>query len=162
MNYFINIGSNLGNRSLILSRAIRAIAARYGWFEVSHTVETEPWGFSSPHPFLNVCVTFVTKDEPEAVLDVLQGIERELGGGKPHRNADGSYADRALDIDIVAVDRDVVDTPRLRVPHPHLAERLFFLEPFDELAPAWRHPVTGLTPGEMIQQLKLKNKSEEN
>jgi 7,8-dihydro-6-hydroxymethylpterin-pyrophosphokinase len=41
----------------------------------------------------------------------------------------------------------------LTLPHPRLAERRFVLQPLAEIAPAWRHPVTGLTPGEMLAGL---------
>lgn len=161
MNYFVNIGSNLGNRSLNLSRAVKAIASRYGWFDVSHTVESEPWGFKSPHRFLNVCVTFVTEEKPAEVLRAMQEIEKQLGGGKAHRHADGSYADRALDIDIIAADELKIDEPDLQVPHPRLPDRDFFLEPLAELAPGWHHPDTGLTPVEMLSGLRAKEKSKD-
>ena len=51
------------------------------------------------------------------------------------------------------LDTQVIDTPTLQVPHPHLPERLFFLIPLAQLAPAWRHPVLRLTPQEMIAKL---------
>lgn len=158
MNYIVNIGSNKGNRELMLSRAIRGIMQRFGEFEVSHTVESRPWGFDSPHPFLNVCLMFSSDEAPADILKVLQKIELEAGGDVPHRNADGSYADRTVDIDIVAVDDMVIDTPDLKVPHPRLPERAFFLEPLDEIAPVWRHPVTGLTASEMLEMLEEKEK----
>jgi 2-amino-4-hydroxy-6-hydroxymethyldihydropteridine diphosphokinase len=41
----------------------------------------------------------------------------------------------------------------LQVPHPHLAEREFFLRPMMELAPNWVHPVTGLTAAQMLDML---------
>lgn len=155
MNYIINIGSNLGNRRLNISQAVRAIASRYGWFEMSHIMESEAWGYDSGNPFLNVCVMFVSPEEPEAVLDTLQDIERSLGGGE-HRDATGGYKDRYLDIDIVAVDEEVIDTPRLKVPHPFLDRRKFFLTPMEEIAPSWRHPQTGLTCTQMLEKLELE------
>ncbi len=158
MNYIVNIGSNKGNRGLMISRAIRGISRKFGEFEVSHTVESEPWGFSSPHPFLNVCLMFASDEAPETVLATLQQIEREAGDGGAHRNADGSYSDRAVDIDIVAIDDMIINTPALTVPHRHLAERRFFLAPLDEIAPGWRHPATGLTPGEMLARLDDNDK----
>lgn len=142
MNYYINIGSNLGDRRMNLSRAVSAIENRFGWFELSHSVESEPWGFESPHKFMNIGMAFISEDSPEEVLKVLQEIERKLSP-EPHRNADGSYADRSVDIDIMAA--EVFDpatgqsalvrvaTPELTLPHPHLDERPFFLEPFREL-----------------------------
>lgn len=148
----INIGSNLGNRRLNLSRAIALIEKEVGYFELSHTLETRPWGYVSDNMFLNVGMAFHTDLTPEQLLDRLQQVERKLNK-TPHRDAEGEYRDREIDIDIMALDDLVIDTDRLKVPHPHLAERTFFLEPMQELAPAWRHPVTGRTPAEMRASL---------
>lgn len=152
MFVIINIGSNLGNRRLNLSRAMSAVGREFGAFELSHTVESAPWGFESPNRFLNVGMAFHTDLTPQEVLSRLQAIEHRLSPAN-HRNADGTYADRYVDIDIMAIDTLTVDTPELKLPHPHLAERRFFLEPLAELAPGWRHPATGLTPGEMLAAL---------
>lgn len=154
-NVFINIGSNLGNRRLNLSKAMRAVGQEFGAFELSHIVESEPWGFESDHPFLNVGMAFATELSPEEVLTKLQAIEKRLSPGN-HRKADGSYADRYVDIDIVAIDRISLNTPALTLPHPRLAERKFFLEPMAELAPGWSHPATNLTPADMLERLEAK------
>lgn len=150
--YIINIGSNKGDRRLNLSRAISAVNREFGSFEMSHAVVSEPWGYESAEKFLNVCLMFSSEMTPEEVLDKLQAIEKGISP-EPHRKADGSYTDRTLDIDIVAVDDAVIETDRLKVPHPHLASRRFFLEPLNEIAPGWRHPVTGLSSAEMLQNL---------
>lgn len=153
----INIGSNLGNRRLNLSRAIRAVGAEFGDFEMSHVVESAPWGYDSTNSFLNVGMAFHTDLPPCEVLSRLQGIEQAISP-ESHRTASGGYADRVIDIDIVAIDREIIDGDTLKVPHPHLAERRFFLEPLAELAPGWSHPATGLTAAEMLASLgKDKN-----
>lgn len=157
MTVFVNIGSNLGNRRLNLSRAMRALGEEFGPYEISHAVESDPWGFDSGHRFLNVGMCFSSDLEPEKLLDRIQAIESTLSPA-PHRNADGSYADRVIDIDIMAIDSEVFDSHRLHVPHPHLAERAFFLEPMKELAPGWHHPRSGKTPGEMLEDLLLGSK----
>lgn len=152
MSYvLVNIGSNLGDRRLNLSRAMRMIGEEFGDFEISHVVESAPWGFDSTHSFLNLGMSFETDLSPLDLLHKLQEIERSIGVGS-HRTPDGGYADREIDIDIIAIDQDIIDLPELQVPHPHMAERLFVLEPMDELAPGWRHPATGLTPIEMIMK----------
>lgn len=152
MSYvLVNIGSNLGDRRLNLSRAMRKIGEEFGDFEISHVVESAPWGFDSTHSFLNLGMSFETDLSPLDLLHKLQEIEKSIGGGS-HRTPDGGYADREIDIDIIAIDQEIIDLPELQVPHPHMAERLFVLEPMDELAPGWRHPVTGLTPIEMIMK----------
>lgn len=155
----INIGSNLGDRRLHLSRAMRAVGEEFGPFEISHVVESDPWGFDSTHSFLNLGMMFTSFLEPEEILRRLQAIERSISD-KPHRNPDGSYADRLIDIDIVAIDDMEISTDRLTVPHPRLAQREFFLRPLAELAPAWRHPSTGLTPAEMLSKILSENKDE--
>ena len=66
----------------------------------------------------------------------------------------GAYVDRLVDIDIMAIGDLVIDSPALQVPHPHLAERDFFLRPMMQLAPNWCHPITGLTAAEMLQALR--------
>ena len=151
--YLINLGSNLGDRRLNLSRAMRAVGAEFGDFEMSHVVESEPWGFDSTNSFLNVGMAFNSDLPPEEVLGRLQRVERSISPA-PHRDASGGYADRVIDIDIVAVDREIIDTPSLRVPHPNLAERRVFLEPLAELAPGWTHPESGLTAAQMLARLR--------
>lgn len=152
MHYFLNIGSNLGNVRLNISRALRALEEKYGYFETSRIVESRPWGFISPNTFANIAVMVVTDRSCAEVLSNIKEIEGRLSP-IPHRDDRGGYVDRVIDIDIMAADDTVIDTEELTVPHPHLAERHFFLEPFDELAPLWRHPVTGLTCAEMLARL---------
>lgn len=150
--YIINIGSNLGDRKLNLSKAMAFIHHEFGPFEMSHAVESLPQGFDSAHKFMNVCMMFASDLTPEEVLDRLQGIEKRISPAA-HRNDDGSYRDRAIDIDIIAIDDKVIDSERLTIPHPRMAERRFVLAPLEEIAPGWRHPRTGLSAAEMLATL---------
>lgn len=138
----INIGSNLGDSRSMLERAVAEISSRWpdGRVRRSSIVESEPWGFKSPHRFLNIGVELHTDESPEAVLDALQEIERRLCDA-PHRAEDGTYIDRAVDIDLIYYDNLVIDTPRLTLPHPRMHLRPFVMGPLRELAPNWRHPL---------------------
>ena len=89
------------------------------------------------------------------MLDRIHDIEHRLGSAS-HRDAQGGYIDRLVDIDIVAIGDLIIDTPTLQVPHPHLSEREFFLKPMMDLAPNWCHPVTGLTAAQMLEGLENK------
>ena len=151
----VNIGTNLGDREANLRRAVDEIARSVGSTpRVSSIYESEAWGYQSENPFFNIAVEFESDLPVGRLLDIFQRIEREAGSSS-HRNADGSYADRLLDIDIIAVDQLRIDRPTLQVPHPHLAEREFFLRPMAELAPMWRDPKTGKTCGEMLADLPV-------
>lgn len=148
MNVFLNIGSNLGNRRLNISRAVRAIEREFGYFELSKTVESKPEGFMSPNVFLNVGMMILTDLEPIEVLHKLQTIEKELSPTS-HRDEKGNYIDREIDIDIIAIDEMIIETEELTVPHPRMHQRHFVLEPMAELAPGWVHPKLGKTAWEL-------------
>lgn len=152
MHYFLNIGSNIGNRKLNISRALKALEEEFGYFEVSKLVESRPWGYVSDKMYYNIAIMVISDKEPLQMLNILQGIENRLNP-TPHRDASGNYQDRVLDIDIMAADEISLDSDNLTLPHPALAERRFFLEPFAELAPLWRHPLSGKTCAEMLADL---------
>ena len=158
MEYYLNIGSNMGDRRDNLYRAVVALVAGTDGCAVSSIVESEPWGFESEHGFLNLGVSLDSALSPWQMLERIHEIERSLGSAT-HRDSEGHYIDRLVDIDIVAIDDLAIDTPTLQVPHPHLAERDFFLKPMMELAPDWRHPITGLTASEMLENLSSKEPS---
>ena len=149
---FVNIGSNLGNRRLNLTRAVNAIAKEFGAYELSHVVESTPQGFDSANLFLNIGMVFQSRETPLSILEKLQSIERQLSE-VPHRDSSGAYKDREIDIDIIAIDGEIICEDNLSVPHPRLPQRDFFLQPLAELAPGWRHPVSGKTPREMLFEL---------
>ena len=133
MNFFLNIGSNIGNREANLSRAITLLKSLSSVpLKLSDIVESEPWGFDSENRFLNVAVLLVSDRDPHDMLRQLQAIEREMGS-ECHRTPSGDYADRLIDIDIMAIDNLVINSPSLIVPHPHLHDRPFFLMPYRQL-----------------------------
>ena len=152
MDYYLNIGSNIGDRRDNLYRAVVALTAGTSGSVTSHVVESEPWGFDSDNRFMNIGLWLASDLEPHQMLDRIHDIEHRLGSAA-HRDAQGGYIDRLVDIDIVAIDDKVIDSPTLQVPHPHLAERDFFLRPMMELAPNWQHPITGLTAAQMLSDL---------
>ena len=152
MKYYLNIGSNIGDRRDNLYRAVVALVEGSNGAAVSRIVESEPWGFESTNRFMNLGICLESDLDPQAMLDRLHDIERRLGSAE-HRDAEGHYIDRLVDIDIMAIEDLVIDSPTLQVPHLHMAERDFFLRPMMELAPLWRHPVTGLTASQMLALL---------
>ncbi len=148
----------MGDRRDNLYRAVAFLVAGTSGGTVSSIVESEPWGFESENGFLNLGLKLSSDMNPTEMLDRIHEIERRLGSAS-HRDADGGYIDRLVDIDIVAIDDQIIDTPTLQVPHPHLPDRDFFLKPMIQLAPNWRHPITGLTAGQMLEELSSREMS---
>ena len=155
----INIGSNTGDRAAQIERAVAALSERIdpdgrAQISLAPIVESEAWGFESENSFLNLGLIIESPDDldPLALLDILQSVEKDIAD-VPHRNPDGSYADRPIDIDLIAVDDNVIDTERLKLPHPRMHLRPFVLEPIKFLDPDWRHPLSGLTADEMLKKV---------
>lgn len=146
---FLAFGSNLGNRKENLSRALELLKHEgLKPVSVSQPVITAPEGFESSNQFLNSAAIFTTESSPFEVLEITQRIERTLG--RMQKSHDGIYHDRTMDIDILFYDNEIINTPELTIPHPKIAERLFVLRPLCEIAPLFRHPVTGKTIRELL------------
>lgn len=140
MRIHLNIGSNQGDREALIARAVALIADAFPGARItcSPCIETEPWGYESTHPFLNrgVMIDTQTVLSPEHVLDITQEIEQRIGHGAPHRNHDGTYCDRPIDIDIIDIDRIILHTAQLTLPHPKAHLRPFVMVPLRHLDPA--------------------------
>ena len=150
----LNIGSNLGNRLQIITDAAERIAQLLNSeVRLSHPYESKAWGYQSDNPFLNVAIETETKMPAEELLKALRSIEIALGSGE-HRNADGSYVDRLVDIDIIYYGDSIISSDTLVTPHPRMEQREFVLVPLCELSPQWKHPISGLTAEEMLKNLQ--------
>ncbi len=134
---YLSLGSNLGNRHALLVLAIDLLARRVGRIiQASSFIETEPWGFSSPHPFLNAAVHLQTSLSPQQLLAETQAIERQLG--RKHKTTGNLYTDRPIDIDILLYGGLRLSTPELTIPHPLMHLRDFVLRPLHEIHPTYR------------------------
>lgn len=138
---YVGLGSNLGDREATIRHAAELIGAA----RLSTIVETEPWGYEDQPRFLNAVAELETDISARELLDRLLGVERELG-----RVREGAprYGPRTIDLDLLLFGAEAIDEPGLTVPHPHLHERRFVLEPLVELAPELvvpgRGPVSAL------------------
>ncbi len=132
----INIGSNIGDSRSVIERAVAAVfALSEGSTRRSAYIESEPWGFESPNMFLNIGVEIESTLPPLVLLAKLQEIEKSISPAS-HRNPDGSYRDRVIDLDLIFYGDIELHTPRLTLPHPHAPERPFVIQPIRELHPA--------------------------
>ncbi|MDF4221327.1 2-amino-4-hydroxy-6-hydroxymethyldihydropteridine diphosphokinase [Maribacter sp. M208] len=151
---FLSIGSNLGNRRLLLQKAIFQIGKIAGEIrQVSAVYETPSWGFEG-EDFLNACLELQTLLTAEELLAKLLSIETEFGR---ERNESGSYQSRTLDIDIIYYEKEIINTKNLTVPHPKLQDRKFILKPLADITPQFYHPIFNKDTRNLLQECKDKS-----
>lgn len=135
----LSLGSNLGDRSAHLRAGLEVIGAQLALLAVSPTYETDPVGRVEQPAYLN-CVALVDTDDPERALAAAHLAEQARGRLRSLR-----WGPRTLDVDVIDVDGQVRDDPRLTLPHPRAHDREFVLRPWHDLDPdaqvAGRGPV---------------------
>lgn len=135
--YYLSLGSNLGDREQYLANAIEGLRRHENIESVtpSKWLETAPWGNTNQGPFLNGACKVVTTLVPEAMLQVMQALEKAAG-----RERLVHWGPRTLDLDIVWAEKEdgrliEVQSETLTIPHPYLWDRAFVLVPLSELYP---------------------------
>lgn len=145
-----NLPSPAGPPGQTICAAIEDLAAAGTIVARSSLYRTEPVGYADQPPFVNAAVTVATDFDAEALLDLLLAIERRYGRDRASGTVNGP---RTLDLDLLLFDNLVVNSPRLTLPHPALAERRFVLAPLCEIAPSLRHPILGKSMAELLAAL---------
>jgi 2-amino-4-hydroxy-6-hydroxymethyldihydropteridine diphosphokinase len=129
---YIALGSNIGDKSKNLIRAIEEINTLIGEVtEVSSFFENEPQGFKSDNIFVNACIICKTNLNPLATLKELKNIEKKMGRKKTNE----VYNDRIIDLDIIFFDKLIYKSEKLTIPHKEYKNRSFVLIPLKELSP---------------------------
>lgn len=134
---YIGLGSNLANPAAQLRSALDQIAripdtAICG---CSSFYASAPVGPGEQPDYVNAVAGLETGLAPEALLDALQAVEKAHGRERTLR-----WGARTLDLDILLFAEQSLDSARLTVPHPRMAERNFVLEPLAELVPDLKLP----------------------
>jgi 2-amino-4-hydroxy-6-hydroxymethyldihydropteridine diphosphokinase len=134
---FIALGSNLDHPEQQLRQALAALAAlpastlhRSSPFYRSRAV-----GPGDQPDYFNAVCELTTALAPLALLDQLQAIEQAQG-----RRRELRWGARTLDLDLLLYGDEIINLPRLQVPHPRLFERDWVLYPLADLDPALQFP----------------------
>ena len=134
---FLGIGGNLGNKRDNLKKVIVLIENQLGEIRKKSSVyESPPWGFQAEKNFWNMVVQIETGLKPEELLQQIKTIEQEFG----RKRLTGNFTSRKMDIDILYFDDLILENKKLKIPHPHIHERLFVLVPLVEIDPELEHP----------------------
>lgn len=144
---YISLGSNIGNRLKNLQSAIKLLKkGGFNIIKISSVYETSAWGITDQPKFLNLVLKGKTKLPPAELLGEIKRIEKEIGR-KPAKK----WGVRIIDIDILFYNKIIIDTPKLKIPHPRLHKRNFVLIPLKELAPRLLHSVLKKTVSQMLK-----------
>lgn len=133
-----NLPSAIGPPVATLDAALDALAAagviirrRSSWYRSAPVpAGDQPW-------YVNGVVAVETRLGAPALLALLHRVEARFGRIRRERNEP-----RVVDLDILDYDGEIrAEGPML--PHPRMHERSFVLLPLREVAPDWRHPISG-------------------
>lgn len=148
---YLALGANLGDRAASLEHAIELIGkmpttrliARSQW------IETAPEGGAAQPAYLNGVIRIGCAIPPLTLLDLTHAIERQLG-----RKRKEVGEPRLIDIDLLMYGEQILESPRLTLPHPRLTRRFFVLKPLVEIAPDLIIPGTGLSATEWLRDVQ--------
>jgi len=152
----VALGANLGDRHGTIRTAAERIARLplVSDVRLSGLFETVALRLDGPDPdapgYVNAVALVTTRLAPEILLGMLHAIEDENGRERRER-----WGDRTLDLDLIAYADVVSDEPRLQLPHPRAAERLFVLEPWLDVDPDAQLPGSGRV-SDLVAELRAR------
>ncbi|KAF7772058.1 2-amino-4-hydroxy-6-hydroxymethyldihydropteridine diphosphokinase [Pseudoalteromonas citrea] len=151
---YIGLGANLNDPTAQLHRAVDALntLANSQLNAVSKFYASKPMGPQDQPDYVNAVARLETSLAPEALLDALQKIELEQG----RQRKDERWGARTLDLDILLFANEIINTPRLVVPHYGLCQREFVVYPLLELEPELTLP-DGRTLQSISKDVALNN-----
>lgn len=143
---FIGAGANLAHPTYGSPRATLEAAFRELGRRGVRVLRVSPWYRTAPVPasdqpwYQNAVIEAATDLGPDKLLATLHEVEEAFGRVRTVANAA-----RTIDLDLLDFRGEIaLGSPgRATLPHPRLASRGFVLRPLADLAPDWRHPVTG-------------------
>ena len=149
-NYYIALGTNVGNYINNFSNAILELKKIGKVVKMANIYKSKPYGYLKQNFFYNTMVHLKSEILPIELINKIQLIERKLKKNKRIINGP-----RRIDLDIIFWDHKIIKIQELSIPHPRASERDFVLLPMQDIMQNFRDPVSKLTIKELI--LRLKN-----
>lgn len=148
MEVVISLGSNQGDREKNLISAVKALSKISNIKKSSKIIQTAAWGKTDQADFLNQVLIADCDLEAEQFLREILAIEKAMGRVRTEK-----WGPRIIDIDILYYGNLIIDQEDLQIPHPLLQERLFVLEPLNEVYSTKTDPRYNLTVRELYNKL---------
>ncbi len=146
---YIGLGANLDQPQQQLKQALRELAhlPESSLVAQSSLYHSKPVGPQDQPDYVNAVALIETELEPLALLDALQQLEQDHG-----RIRKRHWGERTLDLDIILIDDQIIDSERLQVPHPFAQQRSFVLFPLSEINPQLTFP-NGMSLEQLLTEL---------
>ena len=120
------LGTNLGDKKNNINSAKEFINREIGEIKKeSNILENKAEGFTTENLFLNQKIEVSTSLSPFEVLRKVKEIEKNMGRIYVQPKENEQYVDRLIDIDILFYNNTLIDSNRLKIPHPQNFERDF-------------------------------------
>lgn len=129
---FIGLGSNLDDPRAQVEQALAELAQlpNTRLTGQSPLFQSTAVGPGEQPDYINAVARVVTQLDALTLLDELQALEQAHQRVRLER-----WGPRTLDLDLLLFDGQVIDHPRLQVPHPYLTQRNFVLYPLAAIDP---------------------------
>ena len=150
IKYLIGLGTNLGNKTKNIENALLLLEKQGKILKKSHLDHTKAWGIKDQPDFFNMVIFFETQHDPFQLLEIIFGIEKQIGRIREKR-----WGPRIIDIDILWAENMIINKNGLIIPHPFLHKRDFVLREIIEITPNLIHPIFKKT----FKKLKKENKA---
>lgn len=159
---FIGAGANLPHPSYASPRETLQAALLELDRRQTRVLRYSPWYRTAPVPasdqpwYVNVVAEVDTDLPADGLLQTLHDIEELFGRIRSVPNAP-----RLIDLDLIDFRGEIAagGAGRATLPHPRMAERAFVLRPLADLAPDWRHPISGIAIGELLADLPAEQRA---
>tara|TARA_B110000003_G_C16430711_1_gene449985 strand:- start:121 stop:621 length:501 start_codon:yes stop_codon:yes gene_type:complete len=148
-NYYIALGTNVGNYINNFSHAIVELKKIGQIIKMANIYKSKPYGYLKQNFFYNSMVHLKSELLPTELMNKIQLIEKKLKKNKRIINGP-----RKIDLDIIFWGYKMFNNRELSIPHPRVSERDFVLFPLQDIAPNFRDPVSKITVKELIKELK--------
>ena len=148
-NYYIALGTNVGNYKNNFIAAIRELNKLGQISKIANIYKSKPYGYLYQNYFYNSVLELKSKMMPMQLMKNIQLIEKKLKKNKRIINGP-----RKIDLDIIFWGKKKLRNHNLYIPHPRAKERDFVLLPLIDLDPFFRDPETQLTIKDLLNSLK--------
>ena len=129
MSLIIGLGSNLENREANLNKAVKLLDKHFNKIALSSIFESEAIEYLEQPDFLNCVAEYEVPDlSGEEILQQLLNIEISLG-----RERTIDKGPRTIDLDILFIGTQNIDSDKLKVPHQDWMNRSFVVLPLKEI-----------------------------